>query len=82
MGFLKKVALFLILIGIKERFEIQIYAIYSILAVFLLMGVVLRPFKSQALNFLRSLSDLTLLLYFLFIHLSDRVRRELQEMSK
>ena len=57
--------------------QIQMYLIYSILGGWLLLGTILRPFKTGQLNFLRSLSDLTLLVYFISIHLNDNLLRNL-----
>ena len=81
-GFLKKVLLFVILVGIKEQFQTQIVLIYIIMGTYFLMGVLLRPFKNALINFLRSLSDFTLIFYFIFIHLCDKVKRDLIEISR
>ena len=82
LGFLKKFSLFLVLVVLEENFTLQIYAIYAILGTWLLMGTDLRPFKSASLNFLRSLSDLVLVIYFLLVHLGDKLIRDLKNYAE
>ena len=79
MGLIKKILLFLVLVGLGERFETQIYLVYTILGVFLVMGGVLRTFKTRSLNYLKLLSDATQVGIFVVIHLCDEIVRSLEK---
>lgn len=82
LGLVKKLLLFFVLVGpFREDFSLQIYWIYLILGIWVLLGLVLRPFKIPVLNFLRSLSDLTLISYFIILHLCDSLKRDLLNLS-
>ena len=82
LGFVKKILLFLILVALEGDFQSQIYAIYSVLGFWFLTGALLRPFKTPVLNLIRSVSDLTIVSYFLIIHFCDSLKRDLSSMSQ
>ena len=46
------------------------------------MGVILRPFKTGMLNFLRSLSDLCLVAFFFVVQLCDSEQRGIDQLDE
>ena len=69
VGFLKKFAIFLVLVIAHEKLKLQIYLLYAILGAQFLLTVTIRPFKTPVLNSLRSLGDLSQILMVLIHHL-------------
>ena len=78
IGFLKKFLLFLVFISFYNNNDLQMAFCISLLGMISLINLKFRTHRSGVLNFLKSLSDIVSVTYFMMLYLINRKMRDLE----